>query len=646
VGKIISARQWEIYENRRKRGWAVTEASRAAGFNPSAGYKREGSTKERVWNALAEYQEAFRVSEPVPFDRLRVEARRALDDFAFFQLRYFGKIATPWQAEAAGLVLGWLSSPDKEFAVINVGPGSGKTTLFTRDLPCWLTCRDRAIRGLIGSRTALSATRYCQTLKRMFQQTVPLQGEPEAVARGLACDAVATLADDFGAFRPPSKDQWAGDAFVVLQPEGRLITEKEPTWSAYGQESGFLGMRYDFIVWDDLVDPKVLRTVDSREGQQAWWDDMAEKRLEPGGLLLLQGQRLGPDDLYRYCLDKPATVLETDADFDSDGTDVPRKYHHIVFKAHYQDRCRDEHGVDAPYYPQGCLLDPRRLAWRELRAEMANARNNFEIIYQQADVDRASVLVDPAWVYGGSDPVTGEVFPGCTDPERGLAELPPGLAGQLLSVATVDPSPAKWWSCQWWVVRCVSGVPQERYLMDHVRQRMDAPTFLDWNERTRSFTGLAEDWQARSDTLGWPITTWVVEANAAQRFMLQFEHVRRWLAAWRISLIPHQTAANKSDPAYGVQTLGAVYRYGLVRLPFRTRTPAYNASIKLIDEVTHWPGWRSDDTVMAQWFLEWHLPHLIPTGQPLPRAPRPSWLSGQSTWGWRRQRRAELVRAR
>jgi hypothetical protein len=245
------------------------------------------------------------------------------------------------------------------------------------------------------------------------------------------------------------------------------------------------------------------------------------------------------------------------------------------------------------------------------------------------------VLVDPAWVYGGSDSVTGELLPGCVDRDRSTCQLPAGLAGDLLSVVTVDPSPARWWSCQWWVVRCVGGVAQERYLMDHHHARMDAPSFLDWNEPSRCFTGLAEEWQARSEQLGWKIAYWIVEANAAQKFMLQFEHMRRWLAFRRVALIPHTTYANKADPVLGIETLKGVYRHGLVRLPMKGPGPGYLASIKLIDEVTHWPVWKSDDCVMAQWFLEWHLPRLVPSGKPLPRARRPSWLRGTNTWAAR-----------
>jgi hypothetical protein len=564
---------------------------------------------------------------------LSAEASRALEDFGLFQRRYFGRIATPWQEEAAHRIVELIDTPDKEFAVVNAPPGSGKSTTFTLDIPAFVTCRNRAVRGLIGSKVEGSAQKYVLRLRRAFERTVPVQAESEDRDRGLAVDAVATLADDFGRFKPEKSDLWSAQGFVVEQPGGVMIDEKEPTWSAFGMDSGFLGMRYDLVIWDDLVDRLVMRTAEGREKQQEWWDDIAEKRLEPGGLLVLQGQRMGPDDLYRYALDKRVRPDDDDPDEDTGvaGEGAP-KYHHIVFKAHNDERCRgrDTHRRDAPYYPDGCLLDPRRLPWRELRSEMSNPRNNFQVIYQQEDVDPANVLVDPLWVRGGVDPKTGEVFAGCMDRDRGECEVPHGLFGQLVSYATADPSPTRFWSVQWWVCRVVDGMPQERYLLDHIRQQMDAPSFLDWRESERRFTGVMEDWQQRSVDLGMPIGTWIVEANAAQRFMLQYEHVRRWQARWRVDIRPHQTGRNKSDPEFGVQTIGPIFKYGLVRLPMRSGTAGALGSLKLIEEVTHWPEWSTDDTVMAMWFGEFCLPSLIPPAAELPLAKRPSWMG--PTW--------------
>ena len=636
----VDDRRAKKYRTLRAKGFSLSEACRKAEVSRGWAYQQERADgKERVTDPVTGRRVTIDVREAgaIPYDELIPEAKRAWNDFAYFQKRYLGRIATPWQVEAALRVVAWLESPDKEYVVINVAPGAGKSTVFTHDIPCWLTVRNRAIRGQIGSKVESSAKKYVQRLRRTFEASTPITNEAELVARGLALNAEATLAADYGIFRPEARDVWAAEAFLVEQMGGLKTTEKEPTWSAYGMDSGFLGMRYDFVIWDDLVDPGVMKTTDSRENQQKWWDDVAEKRLDPGGLLVLQGQRMGADDLYRYALDKREIMEDEDLEeLDGDNDLRPAKYQHVVFKAHYDDRCQGLHKTTDPYYPEGCLLDPRRLTWRELRQEMANKRNNFAVIYQQEDVDPQNVLVDMLWVKGGQDSRTHEYFPGCLDRERDLCELPHGLFGQLLSVATADPSPTKYWSIQWWVVRCVDGQPYERYLMDHIRQAMDAPSFLDWNNPTQTFTGIMEEWQKRSVDLGLPITTWIVEANAAQRFMLQFEHVRRWTGENKVRLIPHQTQRNKSDPQYGVQTLAGIYRAGLVRLPYKSGGKAFMHSHQLIEEVTTWPEGRSDDCVMAQWFLEWSLPHLVPTGRSLPKMNRPSWLKNVDTFGWRR----------
>lgn len=626
----VSPRNRERYEQFRQRGWNVSAAAREAKVSLSTAKRWEGA-RETIAPHKRDLPPERTPRGAIPLSELGPEAKRAFNDFLYFQERYFGRLATPWQARAAEQVQEWLETPEKEYAVINVGPGLGKTTTFAHDIPCWLTVRNRAIRGQIGSKIESSARKYVLRIRRSLERTVPVKAESEEIARGLARDAVATLADDFGSFKPEQRDEWSAGSFVVAQHGGILIAEKEPTWSAYGMDSAFLGMRYDIVIWDDVVDKLVLRTVESRENMREWWDDQAEKRLEPGGLLLLQGQRMGADDLYRYALDK-RVVPEDDAD-DTDLTE--RKYHHVVFKAHYEERCEGDHGREAKAWPEGCLLDPRRASWRDLRQEMANPRHNFSVIYQQEDTDPRNVLVNPAWINGGYDPQTGEVFPGCVDKERDTCELPDGLAGELLSVATADPSPTKYWSIQWWVVRCQDGEPYERYLMDIERRTMDAPSFLDWNNPTQSFSGLMEEWQHRSHLLRLPIAYWIVEANAAQRFMLQYEHVRRWLAKWRCNLIPHQTHVNKSDPELGVTALKPLYRYGQIRLPNKPNSPSAYKVRNLIEEVTTWPDGRSDDCVLAEWFLEWNLRNIMPAAAPMPKFWRPTWLRKVDTYSWR-----------
>jgi hypothetical protein len=155
---------------------------------------------------------------------------------------------------------------------------------------------------------------------------------------------------------------------------------------------------------------------------------------------------------------------------------------------------------------------------------------------------------------------------------------------------------------------------------------MEAPDFLDFNQERGEYTGLMADWQEQSRRAGLEIQTWVVETNAAAKFLLQFDHVRRWQARNGVDIIPHTTGRNKTDEEFGVQTLAPHYRYGRIRLPASMQSK--QRIMPLIDEVTKYPHGRTDDCVMAQWFFEWNLPDVTPKGA-YNAAPvwRPSWVT-------------------
>ena len=641
---MIDPRKVEKYFYWRQRGSNKRFAAQQAGISYSSAHRLEGSAEMApIADRIAD-RSARKVPPPLSYERLCPEARRALEDFEYFEQRYLGLLPTPWQAEAATVVREKLSSPDLEFVLLNAPPSVGKSTTFTLAIPAWLTCRDRAIRGAIFSASQQSANRYVTRLKRVLERTVPVQADPELLAKGLAVDAQATLADDFGSFRTTSRsDRWAREEFVVEQLRSLPIDEKESTWTAYGFDSSYIGMRFDILVADDVVDKKSLKTLEAITRQREEWDDVAERRVDTGGLLLLQGQRLGPYDLYAYCRDKRVDLGDDDDEEEAEGEPL---YTHIVFRAHYQDRClgKETHRRGAEAYPKGCLLDPRRLPWRNITATRRNNPVTYSVVLQQEDINPRGVLVRPVWVKGGTDPEEGTMHRGCWDEGRDVGELPAGLHGDLISYATVDPSAAKWWSVQWWVTRVVDGVPQERYLMDHRRERMQASELLDWSNPTQAFGGLMELWQERSLKKGWPITRWIVERNGAQRYLLAYEHVWRWCARWKVEIVPHDTTVNKVDTEFGVeQLLPGIYRHGLVRLPAKgnitQNSPAaggrgWVASMKLVEEVTTYPFGLTNDCVMAQWFGEFWLPRMIGSQNPLPVLKRPTWMRGTDTWAW------------
>lgn len=600
------------YWTKREQGAAVAAAAREAGFSTRTAFRLEKSTGVYHEDAI-EAATAPQAPRPKYLKKCSAEARRAATTFAYFQRRYFGRRPIGWQIEAAEKVVQYLESPDEEYLVVNAPPGSGKSTCWTHDLPCWVTVRNRAIRGQVGSLTQVQASQYVARIRRSLERTIPQVASQYDLKMGLAFDAEATLAMDYGRFEPMQRDLWTRTRFVVMQTSGGSITEKEPTWSSFGKDSAFLGGRWDLVIWDDLTDPTKIRTAIARDDLKEWYSDIAETRLEPGGLLVLQGQRTGPDDIYRYALD------QVGVDFDDEGepteTDV-RKYHHLVFRVHTETKCKgaETHSYHAESWPEGCLLDPKKLGWKKISGIMANRSERFRVLYQQEDSDPSDTLVLPEWIFGGGD------SPGCLTKERGLQDPPCGL-GQCLSVVTCDPSPSNKWGVIWWLVEPETKM---RYLIDLFNGKMEAPGLLDYNQSLGRYTGLMQEWQDASMRLGIPITHWVVEVNAAQKFLLQYEHARRWRDLNRIQIISHTTGRNKSDPEFGVETIAPGFQYGRYRLPYKLT--ARGPISALIGELTRYGHVRTDDLVMATWFLDWNLPNLHVQRRIFKNARRPSWL--------------------
>lgn len=599
-------------------GFTIAEAGRQVRVSYASAKAMARALRNSAGREWREQREQDAQEGPVALGELLPEPERALHDIGFFAHRYFGLLLMPWQEQATELIVRLQATEDEEYVVINVAPGTGKSTFFTLVLPAWVTCRQRHIRGMIGSAGHSLARTYTDELRAVLEAPEPLRQPVEAIRSRTAVDPTGCLLRDYGKFKPV-EGRWSAEAFQVSQHDGARFRAKEYTWQAFGRGSHFIGTRVGLAIWDDVYDPEDYRTVEAREKLKTWWKDVAEQRLEPGGLMVLQGQRLDADDIYRFALD------QKHVEFDAAGEVVGErpKYHHVIYRAHDESKCVGEEGhrrTSAPW-PKGCLLFPRRLTWQKLASEQRN-NPNFDTIYQQEDTNRSSVLVQKLWITGGQDS-TGRYFPGCWDYERGACELPKGFAGPWLSVATVDPSPTRMWAVQWWVYQPATKL---RYLMDVYRGPMQAGEFLD-ELSDGTHVGLAAQWQARSKDLGWPITHWIVEQNAAARFMLQIRHVQRWATANRVSIIGHETHRNKADPKLGIQTIGSLYEYGLVRLPGRPTDPGRVAALKLVDEVTRYPGGSTDDQVLAHWFLEWNLPQLdTPDRSNMPKVRRPGWM--------------------
>lgn len=610
--------QWRRYFEARNAGVSVEKAAARARFSASTAYRFERGDQGSEGLEAAAFLGVSMVAGAPVAQPLREEAKRALEDFAFFRRRYFGRESTPWQTRAAYELLGAMETPDREYVVMNEPPGSGKSTLFTCDIPTWLIVRRRSIRIMLGSRTERQAKAYVNRIRRSLEREVPLKAKSEDLDKGIAFDADACIIDDFGVFKPPARsEKWNSAGFVVVQLDETALDDKEDTCSAYGMDSGYLGGRYDVVIWDDLVDSKNTKTVEARDDMRTKWDDESESRLEPGGTLVLQGQRISPQDLYRYALDKKKI-------------DESPKYRHVVYKAHYEDLCTGSHENLEPW-PKSCLLDPHRLPWTgHLETLHHNNPRGFALIYQQEDGDIPNGLVDPAWIRGGLDK-QGYPAPGCLDDRRRLLDPPVHLLDYGWSYVTVDPSPTEWWGIIWWLY---DPDTENRYIVDLHRKRLNPEDFLSLdldNLNTADhdpWSGLMHTMYWQSQDMGIPITDIIVETNAAQKWLLNQPHIQRWMSTTGQRFLPHTTHRNKNDPKYGLESIGDLFRQGRIRIPWGD-LPSRNVMQYLIDEATRYPDYDTTDLIMSTWFGKLAVEnHYTPRRPNSYRQQRPSWMTG------------------
>lgn len=581
--------------------------------------KQAGGKQRRAHNKLAEVS---RLPPVIPTDRLCPEAREALVDFAYFRLRYFGRVSVPWQVEAALRIEVKIHTPDKEYLVVNVAPGTGKSALF-HDLAAWLICRDRDERIMFFSATERLAKQYSRQLRDSLESPVPIKASEKDKAAGIALDAVGCLAVDYGRFRPSkSGSLWTAGEFTVAGGSMGATGKKEPTVCAYGIDSKYIGHRARVLLADDVANAKNSVESVARDALIRTWDTTTEERLEPGGVLALIMQRLGPLDLSAHCLAKKTFADVDDEESDDELVETPQ-YEHIVYKAYYEelDTGPASRRKDAPPWPDGPLLNPKRVGWADVRKKRAANPDMFATVYQQEDIAEGTYLIEETWAKGGLGR-DGVMYPGCIDRDRQIGYIPRNLEGDIVSVAGVDPSGTELWAYIWMLYQRSTNL---FYVVDIVRSKMTAEGMLGYNTTTREYSGIMDQWQHQSKLLGYPITHWIIEQNAAQRYLLAYDHLRKWTALHHTNIVPHTTGHNKLDPDSGIEALiPPLFRSGAIRLPSITGTWQ---SMALIKECASWvrAKKKGTDLVMALWICLLHIPDLIKR-PPIQPQRRPSWV--------------------
>ena len=645
-------RFWEA----RAAGISIKEACKIAGIHYNTGQKWDAKRRKlEVEQKVADFAErtalykdnrsgkslealrsdldqAADLPPVIPYARLSERAKRGWDDFDYFRRVYLGRVPSPWQVEAAYKIVQYLESEEKEFLVLNCPPGAGKSTLF-HDVAVWCIVRNRGIRVLYGSISQTLAKMYSRRIRETLERPTRLIVDPELVKKGLAVDAEGCLAQDYGRFKPTASGSlWRAEEFIVEQEGFRTLDNKEPTVSAYGIDSEFIGHRADLCLFDDVASPENAKESVARDRLLERWDSMAEARCDPGGLVAVIGQRLGPGDLYAHCLSK----VTYEDDEDDDGQDMTAedrmkdpvkksKYHLITFKAYYEELDTGNHSrkKSAAPWPNGPLLDPVRLPWKDLSYIRYNQPTKFRVVYQQEDIDLDYQLVERVMLTGGIA-ADGVMYDGCIDRDRQPGYIARNLSQPWISMISVDPSPSNFWGVIWTIVQPDLGL---YHVVDLERVKLTAEELLGYDMATGQYCGILEEWVQRADEMGYPISHIVVEVNAAQRFLLAHDFVRRWQASRQVLVIPHTTSRNKLDENLGLEALiPPVVRSGSLRLP--TMTGNWK-TLALIEELCSWTKdkKKGTDLAMSLWFTLLHAPKLTEPKLP-PRMWRPSFLAG------------------
>jgi hypothetical protein len=93
--------------------------------------------------------------------------------------------------------------------------------------------------------------------------------------------------------------------------------------------------------------------------------------------------------------------------------------------------------------------------------------------------------------------------------------------------------------------------------------------------------------------------------------------------------VPHTTHINKQDPNYGLESIGDLFRQGMIRLPWGSPQSRLRVT-NLIEEATRYPDHDTTDLIMSTWFGKLAVEnHYTPRREGMYRMNRPNWLTSQ-----------------
>jgi len=369
-----------------------------------------------------------------------------------------------------------------------------------------------------------------------------------------------------GTFRPldPNRPWAVGDG--NLEIEGKDLSKRSGDLSLQIRGSGqqILGMEADWIMADDITDRRVYNSETQTRDEWDWFLGDCLTRLSPEGKVFCIGQRVHGSDIYGRL------AVENDSRGESIWEVVTTPALDKEGKALWPDQ-----------WPASKLLEQR----------LSIGESLFNCMYQQTPM-LSGEFVPAWWVYGSeTDPDAG-----CLDYDRTLGQ---GWAGNevipVTRVLSVDPSPTRFAALV--VADVVYQHQAEQFwcsIVDIRRDRMGQRVMLEH----------IEDLQEKHSP-----TAIIFESNSV-KWLHEDVLWNSILRLFRVT-VDHKTGQNKNDQLMGVWSLAADIEAGRIRFPYGDDASRV-ASDYLIDEILAYPNGRTDDVLMALWFIKYSYKSLLP----------------------------------
>lgn len=481
--------------------------------------------------------------------------------------------------------------------LVNCPPRHAKSTIFSVWFPIWLLAGADAVRIGVHKQTL----RDVQIL--LVSQTDKLAKKfTNQISYHLSYNQ--DLIKDFGAFKPESGDwPWRpNQGELLIAHRKREYKSGDMSVQVRGSGQQILGMEAHWVIVDDAVSREVARSEAEREKLSEWFHGDVMTRLEPGGRAICVGQRLHIYDLYGELSNEKTTLKGAE-----------KRWTHINYQAVL------DWDAKAVLWPEKWTWDDVLQVYQDIGSDL------FESMYQQNPLAVGRRLARPEWIYGSDD------HPGCIDVLRtrgvglfnGDDEILGGLQNrtpreEVVRVVSIDPSPTRYAGV------IVADVPRidtqfSASIIEMVRDKMSVRDMLEHLHRIIAM---------------YQPDYFIFEQVAAQRWFLQdpqMDNIKQ-----KLSVLPHTTGRNKGDPVLGVESMAMDFEFGRIRFPYGD-AESKAMSEMLFEEAKTYPQGRTDDLLMALWFIKYNYIRLVPRHRKTAQAASFSAnIPGrvQGGWGW------------